>query len=341
MNKLRLLVIVFFTAVFSVNAQSTSNYLWMVSSKSAMIEYALSLITRASASVYSGGSVAEFDCKMTAWAYNKTTDKLDVIGLLKGQNMTFSVARPSEDYIGLYSYIYGVNGDILFHGGNYGKLEKDTSGNWVPPSDILNLKMYLGWSIPIYVPAAVQSKLILRDENGNVVETRYLQMNNGYLLFETQYLGRNADLAVTFDSNGNYITMVASVRDNQSVQADQKSINGPNLSIDGLWDYGEDIDYIDYLTVTLQSQNGRGQSPLLRMKNTYGKSFCLFVKTTEGEKPTGVWVKDAITGEEKHYVYGNVDHIVIDLPHAGIWETILEWKTFDNQNYQYSSWEKG
>jgi len=340
------IIMVIFSLVFltgAVHAQSSSNYLWMVSSKSAMTSYAVSLIKRASVSVYSGGSVNEINCQTTAWAYNKSDDTLDVLNLLAGQQMTFSVARPSQDYVGLYSYVYGVNGDILFYGGNYGPLEKNSEGKFDLPAGMFYLNMNLGWDIPIYVPAAIQAKLIIRDENGNVVETRYLDFRNGYMMFRTEYLGYNADLATTYDcGGGNYVTTVTSVRSNQTTQAENLVINGPKLSIDGLWDFGGDMDYIDYLSIVPQSDKGHGQSPLVRFKTTYGKSVYLLAKTTEGEKPTGVWLKNTVTGEEKYYPYsGNVNQITINIPHAGIWEMIFEWSSFDDKIYQNPYWEKG
>lgn len=330
-----------------VSAQSVQNPYWMYGSQSAMDLYKIQQIKSASVSLWSGASVDEINSQADAFAFNSTDDTLNVIELLKAQRLTLSVARPEQDRVGCSAWLYDKYGRGLFCGGTYESLQQ-IDGVWGFSKNLMKVKMFPNTECYVAVSNAVSAKTILRDEAGNIVESKYSQINErGEIVSDYNDIGRNADLAITTrDGNGQYSTSLVSLRGDSEKPVQKVAANQPDISIDGLWDYGEKMDYMDYLNVTPESYNGQGKSPILRMKVSIARSFYLFTKTTEGEEPTTVVVTDSLTGDrtEVNVVatpYGVSKHAVITLPHAGIWYITYGWASFDNQVYYSWYGDKG
>jgi hypothetical protein len=347
MKVLKLAVFLFAALVGFVSAQ-VANPFWMFESRSSMDQYKIQQISQASVTLWSGGSVDEINTRADAYAYNKTDDTLDVLRILRDQNLTLSVARPNQDNVGLYAWLYDKKGRPLFNGGNCEK-PINIGIEWGLSDSLMLVSMQSYPRCFVTIPNVVSAKILLRDEHGNIVEIKYLQIDEGGEIEMDYYdLGRNADLAITVDNgDGQYDTSLVSLRGDAEAPIQLLTGNHPNLSIQGLWDYEDQMDFVDYLTVTPESYNGYGQSPILRMKVSSARSFYLFTKTTEGEKPLVVTVTDASTGDQVDYTPVEVpgstsSHVVVDLPHAGIWYTKYSWASFDNEvYYQYYGGGKG
>ena len=346
MKKFAMLVLLVAFGASLASAAETNNPLWMFTSRSSMDLYKATQIKRASATLWSGASVDEINCQADAWAYNTNNDTLNVFELLRGQHLTLSVARPSLDQVGFSGWLYDAKDHPLFYAQNYSSLVS-TNGAWAFPAGLMKAETYSYPDCYVTVSNAFQAKVILRDEAGNVVQTKGLNVNNGEIQFDYNDLGRNADLAITtYDPSGTFSTSLTSLRGDAEAKIQQIAANSPDLSIHGMTNYNN-VDHIDYLTVTPVSSKGQGESPILRMQVTAAKSLYLFTKTTDGEEPLKVTVMDTAGVRADCPIVNDpcsmIKHAEVKFPHAGIWYITYDWQSFDNQVYTYPWWygEKG
>jgi hypothetical protein len=324
-----------FALICSSISQGANNPFWMFESRSAMDLYKIQQIRFASVTLWSGASVDEINTKADAWAYNQTKDTLNVIEILREQSLTLSVARPERDYVGCSAWLYDKNHKRLFSGGSM-DLSRKEGEVWFLPEGLMTVGMSSYSTCYVTVSNAVSAKVILRDEVGNIVDIKYLDIEDNVVAVDYYDIGRNADLAITiYNGEGRYYTSLVSLRGDTETPIQELVGNNPNLFIHGLWDYGDRLDYIDYLTVTPESNDGYGQSPVLRMKVSSERSFYLFTRTTEGEEPVKVTLTDALTGDMVEYepVGEGSKYVFINTPHAGIWYITYSWLSFDNELY--------
>ena len=170
-KRFMMMVVMFVMLGGIANAVTVTNPLWMVSSKAAMLSYAKARASSGYVGVSSGASVNEMNS--TNYAYVNLSegvyDLRSIQSCLKTQTVSFAVARPSTDYISISECVYDRNGCSLFFASNYGQLEKN-GVSWSVPSSMMTLDLQLSSSIFIVITNAVSAKLILRDDDGNVVQ---------------------------------------------------------------------------------------------------------------------------------------------------------------------------
>jgi len=294
--------------------------------------YKIQQIKKASVSLWSGGAINQINTQADAWAYNQSDDTLDVLDILREQSLSISVVRPEEDWVGCTAWLYDQYGRPLFNGGNYDN-PVNQNGTWVLPEELMWVNMYPWYQTWIYAPGVISARAVVRDEDGNIIRSEDLYVVDGEIRFLDEYVNMNADLGVTSWVDGQYETVRVSLRGDESAPVEEIYTSiGPSLSIDGLWNYGNTLDYTDYISVQLWANNeGHGQSPVLRFDVSSAKSFYLFTSTTDGQKPIGLTVTDGTTGAKTYYDNSaGQDFIQVLLPSSGFWYVTYEWATFDN-----------
>jgi hypothetical protein len=348
------MLVTMFAMLSGIANATEMNPLWMVSSRAAMISYVKSLVHEGYGGFSSAGSVAQ----MTTTNYTQMVvlpdgknDMFAVVDLLSEQTISFAVARPETDYVCFYEYLCDKTGKTLIQGWSYGNFEKDENGNWqVPASIFTNVDLRLSYQFPIYIDGAVEAKVILRDENGNVVSTEYFSTSYGqggsssFFYFNSDYSGFNGELVVTTYDGKRYKTIVSSLRDNvkYNIITQTANIDATSSEIVRLPD--NSVDY----GARLQSNGGQGVSPLICGKYIAKMWLTLTVETTEGEMPRGVWYKNTdISGSDWQYAaiksycpYPNGNgptlyYIEVYIDGAGNFDFILDWEKFDNKTYSW------
>ena len=341
----RFMMLMMFAMLGSVvNAQMTTNPLWMVSSKAAMVSYAKSQVRGGYVGFSSGASVNEMSSTNYAYANLPVgnCDLFAVVDCLKTQTVSFAVARPDTDYVSFFEDIYDQNGYGLFLGSSYGQSEM-VNGLWTVPSSMLSLDLQLSSCIPISIANLVSAKLILRDDNGNVVQDQGQDVYNwgqgSFVYFSTYLIGCNGDFAVTVDNGGGkYTTIVSSLRDNKKYTISEESTK-VGASVHGIIRLPDDA---TSFTTNLPSYNGRGESPLICGKFTHAEVFVLHVDTLNPAKdvfPRGVWYQKNGVVDQTVWQYQSTlvpGPILINITDPGNYDFILDWEDFDNQTFEPS-----
>ncbi len=295
----------------------------------------MSIIDSGYTTVGGAGIVNEPNTQTYVWAsVRNEEDKLQILDRLNTQELTFSLANPAEDNFYIFTRIQDANGNALYYGSSSGKLEMG-NGGWVVPSEMLEYKMELAWRIPIYIDGIISAKLLVRDEDGNLVRTDYLDVENGAFFFETQYAGANGEIAVTTEVDGAYQTIVAPLRrgDGDAVVPEVFTIPLVDVNIEGVYDFGWSLLYTDILQVSPKTNDGEGTPPVVRIRTVAAKQFFMVAQTTEGEIPTILYAKNITTGEEFSQIVNNY-YSVVKVPAAGLWEIWFDWPTLDKEVFQ-------
>ncbi len=331
---------------------SQTNPLWMVSSKAALISYASSKVGQCSAHVWAPTSVDGQNFTNGVYCelpFGERSDAFKVLNLLKQQQLCFSVVRPEVDQVNSYVGLYSNDGWCMFYGWGYGSLYKDDLGNWFPPDSLLKFETYLNWEIPILSDVR-QAKVVLRDKDGNVINTQYLNIDDkGQILFRRDFLEQPGEIIATMRDGS---SIAASLNDSKVYQI----IGVPaklNASIEGVILFADNA---ESLSVKPQSYQGYGDSPLVRGTFTKMQWFTLSANTTEGEVPLGVWYRNVETSSVDEWKYLPVSSLTIDagnnttsgnvdvpIDSAGAYEFRLEWESFRTRpnDYYYYGGDKG
>ncbi len=333
-------------------AVSQPNPLWMVSSKDCLTSYAISQVSRGSVQVWAPTSVYGEDFTNSAYCelpFGERNDAFKVLDLLKQQQLYFSVVRPEVDQINSYIGLYSDDGWCMFYGWGYGNLLRDEMGNWFSPQSLLKFESYLNWEIPI-LNGVSQAKVVIRDENGNVIRTEWLNVDeNGQLIFRRDFVGQNGEIIATMRDGS---SIAASLKDNKIYQ-----ITGVpaklDISINGVVQFDTNA---KNLAVNPESYQGYGDSPLVRGTFTQTQWFTLSANTTEGEIPLGVWYRNVETSSVDDWQYLPVNNITIDFGNntetgnidipigiPGTYEFRFNWEFFGPRpiNYYYEDGGKG
>lgn len=297
------------TTIPPITISSQSNPLWMVTSKDALTSYAINQVSRggvqiwAPTSIYGESFTNDVYCELPQ---GERKDAFKVLDMLKQQQLYFSVARPDVDEINSYIGLYNKDGWCMFYGWGYGNLLKDEMGNWFPPTSLLKFDSYLNWEIPIYVGEGVyNAKVNLRDKNGNVINTKWLDVRDGYVVYSRDFAGQNGEILVMIEGGK---SIVASLKDDKVYEV----IGVPakiDTSIDGVIRFDTNA---SKLVVNPKSYEGYGDSPLVRGSFTEKMWFTLSAATMEGEIPLGVWYRNVETSSVDDWQYLPVNNITID-----------------------------
>lgn len=324
---------------------SQVNPLWMVSSKDALTSYAISQVSRGivqiwtATSVYGESFTNDVYCELSS---SERSDAFKVLDLLKQQQLYFSVARPDVDEINSYIGLYNKDGWCMFYGWGYGNLLKDEMGNWFPPASLLKFESHLNWEIPIYVGEGVyNAKVILRDENSNVINTKWLDVSDSYVVYSRDFAGQNGEILVMIEGGK---SIVASLKDDKVYEV----VGVPakiDTSIDGVIRFDTNA---SKLVVNPKSYEGYGDSPLVRGTFTEKMWFTLSAATMEGEIPLGVWYRNVETSSVDDWQYLPVSNITIDFGNntetgnidipigmPGTYEFRFDWKFFGPRPIDY------
>lgn len=333
----------FLSAALAISATAQiANPLAMVASADDLNRYAMGLIDNGYTVVNSPGLVNEVNTTNYVWAtVGNEEDKLVILDQLNTRDLSFSLSNPSEDEFYLFTWISDSRGNTLYNGSsNSGKLEMGKAG-WRVPKAMLAYKLQIAWRIPIYIDGIVSAKLLIRDEEGNLLRIEYPEIWGGGFFFESQYAGAHGELAVTTEINGVYKTIVAPLRrgDGDAVIPEVFTIPLVNVSIDGVYDLGWSLLYTDILQVRPETINGEGTPPVVRLRTDSAKQFFMVAQTTEGENPSILYARNISTGEELTQTVSNY-YSVVSLPNAGLWELWFDWPTLDREVFQ-SWWGDG
>lgn len=331
------IMIMFLGAVIAnVATAQIANPLAMVASVDDLNRYAMGLIDNGYTVVNSPGLVNEVNTTNYVWAtVGNEEDKLVILDQLNTRELSFSLAKPSEDEFYLFTRIADKNNNTLYNGSsNSGKLEMVKAG-WRVPKAMLAYKMQLAWRVPIYSNGVVGVKLIIRDEEGNLMRIEYPEIWSGGFFFETQYAGANGEIAVTTEINGVYKTIVAPLRrgDGNAVVPEVFTIPLVDVNIEGVFDFGWSLLYTDILQVRPETINGEGTPPVVRLRTDSAKQFFMVAQTTEGENPSILYARNISTGEGITQTVNNY-YSVVSLPSAGLWELWFDWPTLDKEEFQ-------
>ena len=317
MKKFTMLVSIF---LFAMTAVSGDNPLWMVSSKEALLSYAIGQVNQGSVSVWAPSSVYGEEYTNSAYCSLPVFERKDafkVLNMLKQQQLDFSVARPEEDWLNSYVGLYDNKGREMFYGYGWGELSIDTSGKWVPSQSLLKFDTYLAQKIPLLKDVS-QARVVERDENGNANRTEYLEVNeNGEIMFTRDFVGQNGEIIVTMRDGS---SIVASLSDDKVYEIIGVSAK-IDASIHGVVLIPENATILE---VNPESYGGYGDSPLIR--GNLGKQwFTLRAMTTEGGIPRGVRYRNVEAPDgDWTYQEGDLD-TDIPISQEGTYEFIINW----------------
>ncbi len=306
--------------LFAMTAVSGDNPLWMVSSKEALLSYAIGQVNQGSVSVWAPSSVYGEEYTNSAYCSLPVFERKDafkVLNMLKQQQLDFSVARPEEDWLNSYVGLYDNKGREMFYGYGWGELSIDTSGKWVPSQSLLKFDTYLAQKIPLLKDVS-QARVVERDENGNANRTEYLEVNeNGEIMFTRDFVGQNGEIIVTMRDGS---SIVASLSDDKVYEIIGVSAK-IDASIHGVVLIPENATILE---VNPESYGGYGDSPLIR--GNLGKQwFTLRAMTTEGGIPRGVRYRN-VEAPDGDWIYQegglNTD---IPISQEGTYEFIIDW----------------
>jgi len=195
-------------------------FFFMVSCSIVSAEIPLSLFSKAGlkadclknvtgASIWIGGSgVANNSDNTNSQWFKKSETDFDCLELMNSiyyQELSFSVARP-KDMISVYVGLYDKDGNQLFSGSKSGYLEF-VDGAYRIPEDLtyLYVEMCAIISIPLSdSESAKYARVMVRDENGQIMTGESLPIYDGMLSFPTQYAGCDGELVISYYSNGHY-----------------------------------------------------------------------------------------------------------------------------------------
>jgi hypothetical protein len=331
----KMIMLAVLVSLVSIQTIAEGNPLWMVTSKASLTSYAISQVGRGSAQVWAPTSVYgecftnNVYCELP---FGERSDAFKVLGLLKQQQLRFSVVRPDVDQVNSYIGLYSNDGWCMFYGWGYGNLFKDDLGNWFPPDSLLKFETYLNWEIPI-LSGVREAKVVLRDKDGNVISTQYLNINeNGQIMYRRDFLEQPGEIIATMKDGS---SIAASLNDDKVYQI----IGVPaklDASIDGVVLFETNA---KKLVVNPKSYEGYGESPLVRGTFTQMQLFTLGAKTTEGEVPIGVWLRNIETSSVDEWQYLEIDtptgetNIIIGTP--GTYEFRFEWGSFISRPNDY------
>lgn len=289
MKTIKLFVLVLFaTFALSVSAQTLVLPSSLpIYSPNVLMSYLKQNVQRASSTVTSPGMVDSPYLQTTFWIY--TTDAnplLDALARIQGQPLTWNLVDPAHDVVSLSVWFYDTNGYPIFGGGNSGYM-KYNGNYWYLPGEVMSFDIVFAGQAPISVPGVVQAKVNLRGENGEIIQSYYLDIDyeRGLILFPSYLAKRFGEVIVTL-SDGQ--SMGYSLYENAQVRP-TFGWAFLNLSVEGFYPFAENSRYI---YVTPNSQGGQGKPPLIEEKVTQPMSVSVFVETTEGEQPIGYWVRD-------------------------------------------------
>ncbi|MCX6717595.1 MAG: hypothetical protein NTU76_02890 [Candidatus Taylorbacteria bacterium] len=321
MKKSAVMMVLMF--LFAKTAISGDNPLWTLSSKEAILSYAMGQVCQGSVSVWApssvyGGEVFTNSAHCSLPVIERK-DAFKVLSMLKQEQIYFSVARPDVDWINSYIGLYDNEGREMLYGYGWGKLSI-TLGEWVPPQSLLKFDTYLAWKIPL-LKGVTQARVLLRDKSGNVIKTEYLDVDeNGKIMFTRDFVGQNGEIIATMEDGSSIVASLSDDKVYEIIGVSAKidaSIQGVSLIPDNAVNF----------KVTPISRNGYGESPLIRGNLEKGW-FTLRAMTTEGEISCGVWFRNVESPEgEWQYQEGDLD-TDIPISQKGTYELILNWEFF-------------
>lgn len=127
-------------------------------------------------------------------------DAEKVLSMINGQGLYFMVSSAIGKYY-FYGSMNNIKGHQLFYTGGETKLVMDRYGDYRLADNARYAVWGLAPVVPIAFPGVTSAKVVVSDGNGGV-QSMQLEVNDGYLMFQTNLVDRVGDLVVTYVPEG-------------------------------------------------------------------------------------------------------------------------------------------
>jgi hypothetical protein len=233
--------------------------------------------------------------------------------------------------------LFSNQGQYLFSGGGWGKLEQDNLGNWTPSDSIFQFELYSAWEAPLPGVSDVRSaKITIRDSNGYVVESFNIRVENGIPYWLPYYSQANGQLEVTYTDGSTFVYSL----NNGGQKMDKIVVSGmPSVKVAGLVTLARNT---NQATVVVYADGNYGDtSPLFMEEVTSAQWVLVKASTTDGQLAEGVWVRKTSGGKPTWYSTNGASEVWVFLPEAGHWYMVPQWKKFGHPIFDYYGGGKG
>jgi len=247
----------------------------------------------------------------TFWSLNYNPNGVaqvkDFVSMVVTNPFAFMLTRPTNDWVNASVSYNSADGDQLFYQG-VGFYLVISNGTWVvPDSARTNLQTYLGYYEPIYETNAISAHLNLRDSNGNLWQTLYLNVyfnsstRVGRIMNYTQYLGQHGEIVVSYAQYDQYGNVTNSYDVAFALDEDKGGVALPTTKATASFipNWGNLIVPLSPPNVVLtnvQSFNHVGTSPLVEVTITNATVVFVGASTVEGEVANGFTIKSLQQG---------------------------------------------
>lgn len=257
-----------------------------------------------------------------SWSWTEVQNANSALRELSRLKYTFGAVSGSKNPIYAGAYFYDKNYQFLYWGETKARKVKTSNGWSVETGEI---EMQLTDYPIIEVPYENVSAYVDIERDG-YTERVYLNCDGSQVYFPVELAGQGQ--IVLRDTYGQ--TVVLNLKTGQFAPIDEFTASLTAR-------YEGHISCIGGIKYQVQSEGGVGVSPIFDLQVTTGTAF-VSVKTSEGELPTGIWVRatptEGVSSDWQYFQY-SIDGVTLDME-PGEYQVYCVWEYLqDPMDRQY------
>lgn len=228
----------------------------------------------------------------STFLYQENGDIAELLTDLSSKEAAFTVANIDDN---IFTWVQVMNNqwETLYWGYREAPAQK-VGAEWKLSS--APIKIMLADYIPLPFDGALSAHLVIRDDDGNVVDSRWMDVNNGKIYFQTALAGWGDEFIVTYFTPGGGIASVAYSVPNNGVAITPTSISGrTSIFIENQSSFSDaKIGEGNALTIPMTvgyNDQGTSGSPLLHLKIEYDRQVLITASAFSYDVPSRPYVK--------------------------------------------------
>ena len=329
MKKLMLLAIAFMVSAVSAWALPASlpqleNQAAYVASALSRVQGGLSYISGFYVSPTNGSPYAEVE---------NDDGYQDILDQLALKTLAFRTLEPATDNLSTTIMLFDENHEILIWGSKWYYAEGSSDIGWSLPADAgrVQIDQMSYWQYIDVGDDVVYGYLYMRDENGNVIGTRYVEIYDGRMEWAMDWFG--AGTLVLYDEDGGVAAY--------NLKDGGKQLPLESFSLNAVGDMSHFVERIPenigYHVSYPQSDNGYGHAKVIEVEVTTTRNIYFAGVTTENEWADKLVVQNAETGARVQELYMRPGYYTAVQFRPGKYFIYLRWERgfdgFRSQSY--------